>query len=61
MVNIFITDISPLISAQSLDDKRVVKMVLESAQLLSSAIFINTGFIYSDIYRPTHLHHPCTL
>lgn len=33
-MNIFVTDNSPKISAQALDDKRVVKMILETAQLL---------------------------
>ncbi|WP_341794884.1 pyrimidine dimer DNA glycosylase/endonuclease V [Rickettsia endosymbiont of Rhinocyllus conicus] len=60
-MNIFVTDISPIVSAQALDDKRVVKMILESAQLLSSAIFINSQSIYNDIYKPTHLKHPCTI
>jgi len=37
-MNIFISDLSPIVSAQNLDNKRVVKMVLETAQLLSTAI-----------------------
>lgn len=44
-MNIFVTSNYPKISAQALDNKRVVKMVLETAQLLSTAIFINNSSI----------------
>lgn len=37
-MNIFVTSDCPLEAAINLDDKRVVKMVLESAQMLSTAI-----------------------
>ena len=60
-MNIFVTDKCPMISAQALDNKRVVKMAIETAQLLSAAIFINSNIIYEDIYKPTHLKHPCTI
>ncbi len=50
-----------VISAQALDSKRVIKMVLETAQLLSTAIFINSTIVYDDIYKPTHLKHPYTI
>ena len=53
-MNIFMTDPDPTIAAQSLCDRHVVKMVLESAQLLSSARPKAKG------YKPTHLNHPCT-
>lgn len=59
--DIFVTDHCPRISAQALDNKRVVKMILETAQLLSTAIFINTNMAYDNIYKPTHLKHPCTI
>lgn len=36
-MNIFFTDTNPDLAAQSLVDKHVVKMILESAQLLSTA------------------------
>jgi len=60
-MNIFVTSNCPKLSAQDLDNKRVVKMVLETAQLLSTAIFINSGITYEGIYKPTHLKHPCTI
>ncbi|UCM93089.1 pyrimidine dimer DNA glycosylase/endonuclease V [Candidatus Tisiphia endosymbiont of Melanophora roralis] len=60
-MNIFITNICPILSAQALDNKRVLKMIVESAQLLSTAIFCNSQIVYPDIYKPTHLKHPCTI
>lgn len=57
-MNIFVTSECPLKSAQVLDDKRVVKMVLESAQLLSTALHLNNG---EGPYKPTHIYHPCTI
>jgi hypothetical protein len=57
-MNIFVTDNCPYISAKNLDDKRVVKMVLETAQLLSSAIILNGG---KAPYKLTHKGHPCTI
>lgn len=37
-MNIFATDPCPIKSAQFLDDKRVIKMILESAQMLCTAL-----------------------
>ncbi|AAX84883.1 possible DNA binding protein [Xanthomonas phage Xp15] len=37
-MNIFILDYNPVVAAQMLCDKHVVKMALESAQMLSSAL-----------------------
>ena len=36
-------------------------MVLETAQLLSTAIFVNSNIAYDNIYKPTHMKHPCTI
>lgn len=52
-MNIFATDPDPSISARALDDSRLVKMTLETAQILSTA--------YGGPYRPTHRNHPCVL
>ena len=57
-MNIFATFECPIQSAKYLDDKRVVKMVLESAQLLSTAIIQCNGYA---VYKPTHIKHPCSL
>ena len=55
-MNIFIVDKDPVISAQSLLDKHVVKMPLESAQLLCSAFPEGTA-----PYKRTHVNHPCSI
>ncbi len=60
-MNIFVTSPCPITCAVELDDKRVVKMILESAQLLSTAIHLRSGVLYEDIYKPTHAKHPCTI
>lgn len=57
-MNIFVTDPNPEISAKNLDDKRVIKMILESAQLLMTAL--NTQGIETP-YKNTHINHPCSI
>jgi hypothetical protein len=52
-MNIFVTSQCPAESARHLDNKRVIKMILESAQMLSTAI--------DGPYKPTHVNHPCTI
>jgi len=56
-MNIFVTDPCPKKSAEYLDTKRVNKMILESAQLLSTALREH-GYIGNDIYKSTHKNHP---
>ena len=58
-MNIFVTDPNPAISAHSLDDKRVIKMILESAQMLSTAM--TTTNIGGAPYKATHVNHPCSI
>lgn len=57
-MNIFVSDNDPRVAAANLDDKRVVKMVLETAQLLSTAIQLNGG---EGPYKSTHTKHPSTI
>jgi len=58
-MNIFALDVSPVTSAEIQHDKHVVKMILESAQMLCS-VFDNEK--YDDIpYKRTHYNHPCTV
>jgi hypothetical protein len=57
-MNIFVSDESFVTAATNLDDKRLVKMVLETAQLLATAIHINNG---KASYKPTHINHPATI
>lgn len=42
-MNIFSTDLDPVISAKNLDDLRVNKMIIESASLLANAIAFHGG------------------
>ena len=51
-MNIFVLDEEPRLAAQAHCDKHVVKMVLESAQMLSTVL--------DGPYKPTHKNHPCT-
>ena len=58
-MNIFILDGDPIIAAQSQCDKHVVKMLLESAQMLSTThrFFGDDSPVY---YKSVHVNHPCT-
>ena len=52
-MNIFILDDHPAKAAQYHCDKHIPKMILESAQMLSTVL--------GGPYKPTHKNHPCTL
>lgn len=54
-MNIFFTSECPIECAKALDDKRVVKMCLETAQMLATAINERGG---SATYKSTHKNHP---
>ena len=60
-MNIFYLDRDPVIAAQMMCDKHVVKMILESAQMLSTAHRICGDNTYADkvgLYKLTHMNHP---
>jgi len=57
-VNIFKTSEDPDICARDLDSKRLIKMILETAQLLSTAMYKTGG---TGPYRLTHANHPCSV
>lgn len=59
-MNIFVLDRDPVVAARYACDKHVVKMVLETAQILCSALFLNNDNIPIQ-YKPTHVKHPCVL
>ena len=61
-MNIFVTDEDPVKSAQTLCDKHVVKMVLESAQMLSTAWrqWDPEASEERGLYKAAHPNHPCT-
>lgn len=73
-MNIFVLDEDPKISAQYHCDKHVVKMILESAQLLSTAHRVLDSNLSADkeyiiidsnkqkqLYKATHINHPCSI
>jgi len=57
-MNIFILDNNPQLCAQYHNNKHVVKMILESAQLLCGAHWV-TGS--EAPYRLSHKNHPCSI
>jgi hypothetical protein len=60
-LNIFYLDNSPKSAARMQCDRHVVKMILESAQLLSTAHRVLDGDEWADshsLYRSTHKNHP---
>lgn len=59
-MNIFVSDPCPIKSAQNLDDKRVIKMILESAQMLCTALHEH-GHSHIAKYKATHKNHPCNI
>lgn len=59
-MNIFVLDTDPERAARALCDKHIVKMAVETAQLLST-VLRSYGADDADLYRPTHRSHPCTL
>ena len=63
-MNIFYVDKDPMIAAQMQCDRHVVKMILESAQLLSTAHRVLDGDVYADsvgLYKTAHKNHPSTI
>lgn len=61
-MNIFRVDDCPTMAGRMLCDSHTVKMVLETAQLLSSAMTELTEPKHKDLfYKPTHMNHPCSL
>ena len=59
-MNIFFLDKAPEKSAQYLCDKHVPKMLLESAQMLSTALHSHTMGISTGIYKEAYPNHPMT-
>lgn len=57
-MNIFFVDESPETAAQMMCDKHVVKMILETAQLLSTAHRILDDNTNEILYKATHKNHP---
>ena len=63
-MNIFYLDRDPVVAAQMQCDKHVVKMILESAQMLCTAHRVLDGDSYADLigmYKMAHKNHPSTI
>lgn len=60
-MNIFFLSKDPIEAASMMCDKHVVKMILESAQMLSTAHRILDGDenVNPIFYKATHKNHPC--
>lgn len=65
-MNIFYLSKDPVEIAKQLCDKHIVKMPLESAQMLSTAwwgksTYGESKMILKQLYKPVHIGHPSTL
>lgn len=58
-MNIFVLDTDPASAARQHCDAHVIKMILESAQMLSTALK-QSGSQDKGLYKATHAKHPCT-
>lgn len=60
-MNIFVLDNDPIKAAQMHCDKHAVKMVLEVAQMLSTAHRVLDEVDSDVLYKSTHKNHPCSV
>jgi hypothetical protein len=63
-MNIFYLHKDPSVSASAMTDKHVVKMILESAQMLSTAHHVldkDNAKHQDKLYKPTHQNHPSSV
>ena len=63
-MNIFAVHNCPTKSARALPDKLIVKMPLETAQMLCTAHRVLSPQEYCDdsnLYKPAFVNHPCTI
>lgn len=59
-MNIFYLDESPFRAARYHCDKHVLKMIIEYAQLMSTAHrILDPDLNHDDKYKATHINHPC--
>lgn len=59
-MNIFFVDVDPQACAESHLDKHVIKMILEYAQILSTAHRVLDSSDDPVLYKATHVNHPST-
>ena len=60
-MNIFFLDENPTLSAKYHVDKHVVKMILETAQLLCSVHHVTEQVTEQVPYKLSHKNHPCAV
>jgi hypothetical protein len=61
-MNIFFLSFNPRTAAEHHCDKHVVKMILETAQLLYTAHWVaSRNVLPQNAYRMTHFNHPCAI
>lgn len=61
-MNIFFVDSDPTTSARNLNDKHVVKMIVETGQLLSNCFGLHSEIRESKfLYKRTHTYHPASI
>lgn len=61
-MNIFFLSLNPKEAARLHCDKHVVKMIIESAQLLYSAHWmLNPEDLHAGAYKIAHKNHPCSI
>jgi hypothetical protein len=59
-MNLFYVEKEPVAAAQALCDKHVVKMILETAQMLSTTHRLSETPQAPFVYKMTHKNHPST-
>jgi len=61
-MNIFVLDENPQVAAKMHNDKHVVKMILESAQLLCGVHHMTDPLTTEQVpYKLSHKNHPCSI
>lgn len=60
-MNIFVLDFDPSVAAQMHCDKHANKMILEGAQMLSTAVREHCANIDDRVYKSAYINHPCTV
>jgi len=59
-MNIFVLDLNPIKAVKYHNDRHCVKMILETTQLLSTALpYLDQGRV--GPYKSTHINHPCSV
>lgn len=60
-MNIFVFSLDPQQAARMHCDKHCIKMILEYAQLLSTAHRVLDSSLSEKVYKATHVNHPCSV